>query len=75
MAPMLLDGDMVLVQHTSVADNGDIVVATVDDGESTVKRLRRVAGNIFSNPSTRPTPSCAETSRWWARSPASFGRF
>ncbi|MBK9430452.1 MAG: repressor LexA [Elusimicrobia bacterium] len=50
MAPMLLDSDMVLVQHTPVADNGDIVVATVDDGESTVKRLRRGGREYFLEP-------------------------
>lgn len=50
MSPQLLDGDMVLVQSTPVANNGDIVVASVEDGEATVKRLRRGGRELFLEP-------------------------
>ena len=36
----ILDGDYVLVRQQETADNGQIVVATID-GETTVKRLRQ----------------------------------
>ena len=34
-------GDYVICRRTNVADNGDLVVALVDDGEATLKRLYR----------------------------------
>lgn len=40
------DGDVVVIRETSVADNGDIVVALVDDLEATLKRFRRQNGMI-----------------------------
>lgn len=35
------DGDVVVIRETSVADNGDIVVALVEGHEATLKRIRR----------------------------------
>lgn len=35
------DGDVVVIRETSVADNGDIVVALVEGQEATLKRFRR----------------------------------
>ncbi|WP_050526351.1 transcriptional repressor LexA [Pseudorhodobacter aquimaris] len=35
------DGDIVVIQEQSTAENGDIVVALVDDAEATLKRFRR----------------------------------
>lgn len=35
------DGDIVVIQEQTTADNGDIVVALVDDQEATLKRFRR----------------------------------
>ncbi|MCA9010272.1 MAG: helix-turn-helix domain-containing protein [Planctomycetaceae bacterium] len=35
------DGDLAIVRYTSVAKNGDIVVAVVDSSEVTLKRFRR----------------------------------
>ncbi len=35
------DGDVVVIRETNVADNGDIVVALVEDQEATLKRFRR----------------------------------
>lgn len=35
------DGDVVIIRETSTADNGDIVVALVEDHEATLKRYMR----------------------------------
>ncbi len=35
------DGDVVVIRETSIAENGDIVVAQVDGYEATLKRFRR----------------------------------
>lgn len=37
----ILDGDMVIVEKCDTADNGDIVVALIDDREATLKRLQK----------------------------------
>jgi len=44
------DGDVVVIRETSVADDGDIVVALVDDHEATLKRLRRHGQSIALEP-------------------------
>jgi repressor LexA len=40
------DGDIVVIREQSTAENGDIVVALVDDAEATLKRFRRKGGMI-----------------------------
>ncbi len=40
------DGDIVVIRETSTADNGDIVVALVEDQEATLKKFRRMNGMI-----------------------------
>jgi len=40
------DGDIVVIEEGSTADNGDIVVALVEGHEATLKRLRRKGGMI-----------------------------
>ena len=40
----ILDGDIVIVQRTEYAENGDIVVAFVDGEEATVKRFYKERG-------------------------------
>jgi repressor LexA len=40
------DGDIVVIRETSTADNGDIVVALVEEQEATLKRFRRQNGMI-----------------------------
>lgn len=43
----ILDGDTVIIRKTSTAENGDIVVAfLMEDGEATLKRLRRKGASI-----------------------------
>jgi repressor LexA len=53
----ILDGDTVLIRKGEVADNGQIVVALIDDLEVTLKRLRR-RGNSTAlepcNPAYKP---------------------
>jgi repressor LexA len=40
------EGDIVVVRRQETAENGDIVVALIDDNEATLKRLRRKGGAI-----------------------------
>lgn len=40
------DGDVVIIRETQTADNGDIVVALVEDHEATLKTFRRENGAI-----------------------------
>ena len=52
----IMDGDIVIVRRTPVADNGDIVVAMIDD-EATVKRFYNEIDHIRlqpENPSFKP---------------------
>ncbi|MFD2738665.1 transcriptional repressor LexA [Sulfitobacter aestuarii] len=47
------DGDVVVIRETSVADDGDIVVALVEDHEATLKRFRR-AGTAIALEAANP---------------------
>ncbi len=47
------DGDVVVIQETMVADNGDIVVALVEDQEATLKRFYR-RGNAIALEAANP---------------------
>ena len=46
----ILDGDTVLIRKGETAENGQIVVALVDDTEVTLKRLRRRGNSIALEP-------------------------
>ena len=46
----ILDGDTVLIRKGEVAENGQIVVALVDDQEVTLKRLRRRGNSTALEP-------------------------
>jgi repressor LexA len=51
------DGDRVLVERTNTANSGEMVVAFLDDGSVTLKRLRIDNGDIFlvpENPEFEP---------------------
>ncbi len=37
----IFNGDLVIIRESTTADNGDIVVALIDNGEATLKRLRK----------------------------------
>ncbi|MFN3724300.1 MAG: transcriptional repressor LexA [Paracoccaceae bacterium] len=47
------DGDIVVIQEQNTAENGDIVVALVDDAEATLKRFRR-KGNMIALEAANP---------------------
>jgi len=44
------DGDRVLLERTTMASSGEMVVARLDDGSVTLKRLRRENGRILLVP-------------------------
>ena len=44
------DSDTVIIERCDTAENGAIIVALVDDGEVTLKRLRRAGGKIVLEP-------------------------
>lgn len=46
----IMDGDIVIIEKCDRANDGDIVVALVDDEEVTLKRLRREVGSIVLMP-------------------------
>ena len=46
----ILDGDTVLIRKGDVADNGQIVVALIDDAEVTLKRIRRRGNSTALEP-------------------------
>ena len=51
------DGDHVLLERTNAANSGEMIVALLEDGSVTLKRLRRDNGQIFlvpENPAYRP---------------------
>ena len=47
------DGDIVVIREQSTAENGDIVVALVEDSEATLKRFRR-KGSMISLEAANP---------------------
>lgn len=47
------DGDVVVIREQSTAENGDIVVALVEDHEATLKRFRR-KGNMIALEAANP---------------------
>ena len=47
------DGDIVVIREQTTAENGDIVVALVDDAEATLKRFRR-RGNMIALEAANP---------------------
>jgi repressor LexA len=46
----ILDGDTVIIRRGEVAENGQIVVALVDENEVTLKRLRKRGASIALEP-------------------------
>ncbi|MDU8929741.1 transcriptional repressor LexA [Alisedimentitalea sp. MJ-SS2] len=47
-------GDVVIIRETNTADNGDIVVALVEDHEATLKRFFRKGGNAIALEAANP---------------------
>jgi repressor LexA len=48
------DGDIVVIRETKTADNGDIVVALVEDHEATLKKFYRKSGNAIALEAANP---------------------
>ncbi len=44
------NGDIAIIRSADTADNGDIVVALIDDAEATLKRLRKKGGTVALEP-------------------------
>jgi len=49
----ILDGDYVVIEKSDIADEGDIVVALVDDNCSTLKRFIKQNGRVVLMPANR----------------------
>jgi len=49
----ILDGDTVVIRKGESADNGQIVVALIDDAEVTLKRLRRRGNSVALEPANK----------------------
>jgi repressor LexA len=49
----ILDGDKALIRRTDSANNGDIVVALIDNVEVTLKKLRRRGNSIALEPANK----------------------
>ncbi|HVI50280.1 MAG TPA: transcriptional repressor LexA [Candidatus Sulfotelmatobacter sp.] len=49
----ILDGDTVILKNCNTAENGDIIVALVDDNEATLKRFRRKGASIALEPANQ----------------------
>jgi repressor LexA len=49
----ILDGDTVVIQKCNTAENGQIVVALIDENEVTLKRLRRRGDSIALEPANK----------------------
>ncbi len=49
----ILDGDTVIIRRGEIAENGQIVVALVDETEVTLKRLRRRGNSVALEPANR----------------------
>ena len=54
----IMDGDIIVVSRQDTADNGQIVVALLDDGSATLKTFRRLKGGkvmlVPHNPKHKP---------------------
>lgn len=46
----ICDGDLIIVEQTAYAENGDIVVALLDQEEATVKRFYKENGHFRLQP-------------------------
>ncbi len=49
----ILDGDWVVIEQRDIARNGEIVVALIDDGEATLKRLEQDNSKVTLHPANR----------------------
>ena len=47
MYPLLYSGETIVIRKQETADNSDIIVALIDNEETTVKRLKKVSDGII----------------------------
>ena len=47
MYPLLYSGETIVIKKQETAENGDIVVALIDNDDTTVKRLKKVSDGII----------------------------
>ena len=52
----ILNGDTVIIRKGDTAENGEIIVALVDDREVTLKRLRRRGSSVLLEPANKDHP-------------------
>jgi repressor LexA len=60
----IFDGDVLIVEERSIASNGEIVVATVDN-EATVKRFYLHQGQKIARPQVELRPSNPNLESMW----------
>ena len=46
----ILEGDIAIIERSASADNGQIVVALIDDHEATLKRIRKRGASVALEP-------------------------
>jgi repressor LexA len=74
----ILEGDTVVIRKSDTAENGDIVVALIDDEEATLKRFRRKGDSIAleaANPELRDPHSGADRVRIQGKLASLFRRY
>ena len=49
----ILDGDLAILEKTNAVENGDIVVALIDNQEATLKRIRKKTNSIALEPANK----------------------
>ena len=49
----ILDGDKAIIKKTQTAENGDIIVALIDNEEVTLKRLLKRSGQVALQPENK----------------------
>lgn len=46
----ILEGDIAIIERSASAENGQIVVALIDDHEATLKRIRKRGASVALEP-------------------------
>lgn len=59
----ILDGDYAIIRRGETANEGEIIVALVEDQDATLKRLRRKDGMILLEPANRAYPTMSYSPR------------
>jgi len=59
----ILDGDYAIIRRGDTANDGEIIVALVEDQDATLKRMRRKDGMILLEPANRAYPTMSYSPR------------